>query len=86
MLRCMRTTIRLPDELYTRVRVSAATEGGTVTAFIEDALRMALERRDAIPAHAPYRVSPFHGDGVQAGIDLDDSAALQDVMDVDAGS
>lgn len=82
----MRTTIRLPDELYRQVRVRAAAEGGTVTAFIEEALRHALSRREPSPAPVPYRVAPFSGDGVQRGVDLDDNAALVDVMDVDARS
>lgn len=80
----MRTTVRLPDELYTQVRLRAVAEGATVTAFIEEALRHALNRREPSPAPALYRVAPFSGDGVQRGVDLDDNAALLDVMDVDA--
>lgn len=84
MLRCMRTTIRLPDDLYIEVRVSAATAGTTVTSFIEDALRAALARRGSAHTPSPYRVDPFHGDGTRPGIDLDDNSALLAVMDGDA--
>lgn len=80
----MRTTIRLPDDLYKQVRVTAATKGETVTAFIEGALRAALARREQAPPPRPYRVTPFQGNGLQPGIDLDDNAALLDLMDADA--
>ena len=80
----MRTTIRLPDDLYTRVRVTAAQEGETVTSFLEEALRAALARHEQPPPRLRYQVAPFHGDGVQPGVDLDDNAALVDLMDVDA--
>lgn len=84
MLMCVRTTIRLPDDLYTRVRVSAAADGGSVTSFIEEALRAALARREHRAAVEPYRVAPWGEGGVAPGVDLDDTAALLDVMDGDA--
>ena len=80
----MRTTIRLPDDLYTEVRVSAATEGTTVTSFIEDALRAALARRGSDRRPSPYRVDAFPGDGTLPGIDLDDISSLLAAMDTDA--
>lgn len=82
----MRTTIRLPDDLYRSVRVSAAAEGATVTSFIEQALRAALRRDAASAAPEPYTVEPFVGDGLRSGVDLDDNAGLLAVMDADAGS
>jgi hypothetical protein len=82
----MRTTIRLPDDLYRRVRMTAASEGATVTAFIEDALRGALARREQTPPAEPYHVQPFGGHGPQPGVDLDDNAALIELMDADAGA
>ncbi len=80
----MRTTIRLPDDLYKRVRATAATEGRTVTSFIDEALRAALARRQQPRPGTPYRVTPFHGNGLQPGVDLDDNAALLALMDDDA--
>lgn len=80
----MRTTIRLPDDLYKRVRATAAIEGTTVTSFIDDALRQALARREQAPSGTPYQVTPFHGNGLQPGVDLDDNAALLALMDGDA--
>lgn len=84
MLSHMRTTIRLPDDLYQEVRVTAVRQGGTVTAFIEGALRAALRDHDCGPARPPYQVRPFAGSGLQPGVDLDDNAALLELMDVRA--
>ena len=80
----MRTTIRLDDALYTDVRTTAASRGATVTAFIEEALRAALARHHERAPSEPYRVQPWGGGGVRPGVDLDDSAALLDLMDDDA--
>lgn len=80
----MRTTVRLPDELYRQVRIRAASDGQTVTAFIAAALQTALAGAERTPAPAPYRVRPFRGDGLRPGVDLDDGAALLDLMDADA--
>lgn len=77
----MRTTIRLHDDLYRRVRVTAAADGSTITSFIEDALREALRRAGDSGLPDSYSVEPFDGDGVRPGVDLDDNAALFDLMD-----
>jgi len=78
----MRTTVRLPDDLYSQVRAAALQADLTVTSFIEDALRAALLRRQQPAAHADrYRVDVFDGTGVMPGVDLADNAALLDVMD-----
>lgn len=83
MLVPVRTTIRLPDELYTEVRVQAATQGSTVTSFIEEALREALRRHLDRSSQPPYVVEPYGDGGVQPGVDLDDNAALAELMDAD---
>lgn len=86
MLKHMRTTIRLPDDLYSEVRLRAASEGATVTSFIEEALRAALRIRDEHEESAPFRIAPFYGEGLQPGVDLDDNSALLDLMDIDVGA
>ncbi len=78
MLEHMRTTINLPDELYSRLRARAREQGRTVTAELEDAVR---ERLDAPPRRAPFKVVPFHGTGTLPGVDLTNNAALEDLMD-----
>lgn len=80
MLLRMRTTIRLPDDLYREVKVTAATSGGTVTSFIEEALRAALRERD-VAAGQQYRVQPVGSGGTLPGVDLTDSARLLELMD-----
>ena len=78
----MRTTARLPDDLCTEVRVTAASTGTTVTAFQEQTVRDALERRSAAPRE-PFRLRPFTGDGLLPAVDVDDSASLLALMDAD---
>ena len=80
----MRTTVRLPDDLYREVKVRAASTGQSVTSFLEDALRAALVRERAAgdaDGHAAYRVTPVGSGGVVPGVDLSDSAQLLDLMD-----
>ena len=82
MLICMRTTIRLPDDLYAEAKALAARTGRPVASVIEDALRDRLKRRDRVRRNRPrVRLPTFGGGGVQPGVDLDDSAALLDLME-----
>jgi Predicted transcriptional regulator len=83
MLRCVRTTIRLDDRLLRDLKKHAAARGYTVTAVIEDAVRQFLARSasgDGRPKVPPFRVITFKG-RPRSGVDLDDSAALLDVME-----
>ena len=77
----MRTTINLPDPLILQARRRASETGRTLTAFIADAVRESLARRREGPNQPPVRLTTFRGSGLQPGVDLDDSAALQDLMD-----
>jgi hypothetical protein len=81
MLICMRTTILLPDELYQRVRMTAAAEQRTITSVIEEALRAALRERERREPRKPYRIDPIVGGELQPGVDLDNTSALLDLMD-----
>ncbi|MEX2196029.1 MAG: YlcI/YnfO family protein [Thermoleophilaceae bacterium] len=80
----MRTTIRLDDELLAEAKQAAARSGRTLTAVIEDALRVSLSRMAHSPRAEPVDlpVSRLRG-GLQPGVDLDDSAALLDLMEED---
>jgi hypothetical protein len=76
----MRTTIRLDDHLLAEAKQRAARSGLTLTAVIEQALRESFSRRER-REQKPVTL-PSWGEGwVLPGVDLDDSAALLDLME-----
>ncbi|MCB9006299.1 MAG: CopG family transcriptional regulator [Ardenticatenaceae bacterium] len=77
----MRTTIRLDDQLLKKTKQLAAKTGKTLTAVIEDALRETLARQKENDQREPVKLPVFQGQGLQAGVDLDDSAALLELME-----
>jgi len=81
MLPCMRTTIRLDEQLLIEAKKQAAETGRTLTQVIHDALREAFARRRTSKPRAPVRFSTVGGQGLQPGVDLDDTAALLDLME-----
>lgn len=77
---CMRVTMNFDDELLRRLKKRKAKLGLTVTAQVQDAVRMYLANCEEAPR--PETDLPvFHGSGVLPGIDLNNSAALLDVME-----
>lgn len=78
-----RTTVRLPDDLLRRAKRRAASEGRTLTALIEDGLRRIIEERPS-GRHAERVLPPVSSarGGLAPGIDLDDSASLQEMDDL----
>ena len=79
-----RTTVRLPKDLRNRARRKAAAEGRTLTSLIEDGLRLAVGERQKSKAARRVlpRVSTATG-GPSPGIDISDSAALQEMEDLE---
>jgi hypothetical protein len=78
-----RTTVRLPDDLIRRARRKALAEGRSLTALIEEGLRRVVNERPSAVTHRVLPpVSRAHG-GLMPGIDLDDSASLQAIDDVE---
>ena len=76
----MRTTVRLPPGLMTQVKKLARQSDRTMTQVIEDALRVAVASgRPAGPRTVTLVTTT--GDGLQPGVDLDDTSALLDRMD-----
>lgn len=63
----------------------AARSGRTLTRVIEDALRETLARGYVLPTDEgePVSYPTFRGDGLMPGVDLDDSAAILDLMEDD---
>ena len=82
MLICMRTSIHIPDDLLARAKVKAAQEGRTLTSLVEEGLRLVLSSKTSRgrPKVEPLPVSSV-ADGVVPGIDLSNSAQLQELMD-----
>lgn len=77
----MRTTIRLDDQLLEKAKQYALANGTTFTAIVEEALREKLMGRPAVKKQSRVKLKTVKGLGLNAGIDLDDSASLLDVMD-----
>ena len=77
----MRTTIRIDDQLLAEIKQLSAQTGQTLTSIIEDALRQMLARRQQIGERPPVKLITVSGNGLQPGVDLDDSAALLELMD-----
>jgi len=76
----VRTTVRLDEDLLRRAKRAALERGTTLTAVIEDALRRALSP-EASRGRRAWSLPTFRGDGLQPGIDLDDTSTLLDAMD-----
>lgn len=78
----MRTTLRVDDELLRRAKSHAAQQGRSLTSVFEEALRRLLteSERHEERTRVELPVSVASG-GVLPGVDLDDSAALLDVME-----
>ena len=77
-----RTTVRLDDLLLERAKREAARRGETVTSLIEMGLTLVLAQPKRDPGR-PRVVLPVSGTtgGVLPGVDLNDSAALLDIME-----
>jgi len=79
-----RTTVRLPKDLLARAKRKAAAEGRTLTSLIEDGLRMLVEERPK-PVKKRRVVLPVSRatGGLMPGIDISNSAALQEMEDLE---
>ena len=85
----MRTTLNLDDELHAQLKQLAARTGRTITALLEDAIRGLLQAVAAAADGAAPEFPAFDGrprPGLMPGVDLDDNAALLDLMDAGDGA
>ena len=73
-----RTTIALEEDLLRELKLKAAKDGVTLGALVNRMLRRGLRqpRRGAFKFHLTTCTGPL-----RKGVDLDDTAALLDVMD-----
>jgi hypothetical protein len=81
----MRTTVRLDEKLLAEAKKLAVDSGRTFTQVIEDALRMALAQVREKKRTKPVKLHSFGGRGLQPGVDLNNNAALADLMDEQDG-
>ena len=77
----MTTTIHLDRQLLAKAKKLAAESQRTLTSVIEDALRETLSRRRTATERPPVHLTVVDGNGLQPGVDLDDTAALLDLME-----
>lgn len=76
----VRTTVRIDDQLYRRVKERAAREGRTVASVLEDAVRLGIDGGDDT-RRADF-VTPTAGrGGLVAGVDLSSNAAWREMLD-----
>lgn len=79
-----RTTVRLPRDLLARAKRKAAAEGRTLTSLIEEGLRLVVSesRKPSKRSRGRLPLSDATG-GPLPGIDISDSAALQEMEDLE---
>jgi plasmid stability protein len=76
----MRTTIRIDDQLFRRLKQKAAQTGRTMGRLIEDALREALYKAES-PRAELQPLPVYGGSGVMPGVDLASSHSVHEAMD-----
>ena len=78
----MRTTVQLNDHLLRQVKREASARGETMTSLIEQGLRLVLARPHTPRRRKRVKLPVSHeGGGVLPGVDLNNSAALLDIME-----
>ncbi len=77
----MRTTIRLNDALLQKAKEYAVSSRRSLTSVIEEALRIMLARKQPPRPRQRIKLPTCNGNGVQPGVDLNDSGALLDMME-----
>ncbi|MEX2284646.1 MAG: ribbon-helix-helix domain-containing protein [Gemmatimonadota bacterium] len=74
----MRTTLMIPDPLMRRLKREAARQRTTISALVEQALRLLLDPE----AHGPTELPPLSGfHGGRARVDVANREALHSEMD-----
>lgn len=81
MLASMRTTISIQDEAYELLKRKAEEKGVTLGEVISEAAFVAYRDRPSKKTARPFELPVAGRGGLMAGVDLDSSSALEDVMD-----
>jgi hypothetical protein len=82
MVMATRVTMRLPEDLRRLAKRKAADEGRSLASLIEEGLRRVLGEEPKPRQLKPIPVSSATG-GLMPGIDISDSAALQETEDIE---
>ncbi|HMP73271.1 MAG TPA: DUF2191 domain-containing protein [Kiritimatiellia bacterium] len=77
----MRTTLDLDSALLVEAKRVAALKQRTLTATIEDALRLALNQIEERKGASNLDIPTAGAGGLQPGVDLDDASNVLDRMD-----
>ena len=80
MSRHMRTTVRLNDALLNQAKREAAKRKTTLTALMEQGLRLAIAQKSTKP-RARIELPVWNSGGLQPGVDIDNMSSLLDIMD-----
>jgi Arc/MetJ-type ribon-helix-helix transcriptional regulator len=76
----MRTTVDIPEELLAEAKERAARDRRSLSEVVADALRSTFSRGEE-SKRTPVKLTTVGGRGLQPGVDLDNNAALLDLMD-----
>jgi Arc/MetJ family transcription regulator len=83
----MRTTVDIDEHLLTEAKAAAARTHRSLGAVVDDALRALFsDRGDATSARQRVKLPTDGGSGLRPGVDLEDKAALSDILDEDGRS
>jgi hypothetical protein len=79
----IRTTVSFDDDLLAEAKERAARTGHTLSEVVQDAMRLGFSRLNDV-THAPIDLLVgTSGGGPRPGVDLNNSAALLDLMESD---
>lgn len=77
----MRTTVDIDDDLLSEAKQIAAAQGTSVRALLEQGLRNVLRDSKQKPKRHQKIPRSHRRGGLRPGVQLDDSAALLDIME-----
>jgi len=77
----VRTTVNIEDRALELAKKKAAETGRSLGSVISDALLQAYSGRPATRKVVRYGLPVSGTGGLRPGVDLDNSAALEDIMD-----
>jgi len=75
---CMRTTIRLSDDLYIEVKEHALKTKRTFSELVHDALISYISREQSKQSPRKIKLPTFKGNGLNDGLDISNNSAILD--------